>query len=49
LESIEKIAKNVSFFALNDVQSISEDTLLKRLLQKFPEWYKDSKDKGLIK
>lgn len=49
LESLEKIASNVSFFALNDVQTISNDTLLGRLLQKFPTWYKESEAKGLIK
>lgn len=49
LESLEKTAKNVSFFALNDVQTISNERLLERLLQKFPTWYKESKTKGLIK
>lgn len=49
LESLEKIAINVSFFALNDVQTISNETLLERLLQKFPTWYNESKTKGLIK
>jgi hypothetical protein len=49
LESLEKIATNVSFFALNDVQSISNEILLERLLQKFPIWHKESDAKGLIK
>lgn len=49
LESLEKIASNVSFFALNDVQAISNETLLDRVLQKLPNWYKESKTKGLIK
>lgn len=49
LESLEKIASNVSFFALNDVQTISNETLLDRLLQRFPAWYEESKTKGLIK
>lgn len=49
LESLEKIANNVSFFALNDVQTISSEILLERLLQKFPNWYKEIKTNGLIK
>jgi hypothetical protein len=49
LESLEQIATNVAFFALNDVQSISNETLLERLLQKFPTWYKECQTKPLIK
>jgi hypothetical protein len=38
LEEVAVTASNAAFFSLNDVQSVSNDTLLERLLQKFPQW-----------
>lgn len=49
LESLDKIASNVAFFNLNDIQEISNDNLRERLLQQFPKWYEDANTKGIIK
>lgn len=38
LEEVADTPSNAAFFSLNDVQSVSNDTLLERLLQKFPQW-----------
>ena len=43
LEEVNRTALNAAFFGLNDVQSVSNDTLLGRLLQKFPKWYQEAK------
>jgi hypothetical protein len=43
LEGLPEIAENISFFNLNDVQSISDKDLLERLLVKFPNWYETNK------
>ncbi|TGE21856.1 hypothetical protein E5K00_16455 [Hymenobacter aquaticus] len=38
LEEVANMAPNAAFFNLNDVQTVSDDTLLERLMQKFPKW-----------
>ena len=38
LEDVAKTSPNAAFFNLNDVQSVSDDALLERLMQKFPKW-----------
>lgn len=43
LETVVAATTNAAFFSLNDVQSISDDTLLERLLQKFPIWLNRTK------
>jgi hypothetical protein len=42
LESVANTAPNAAFFSLNDVQSVSSDALLERLLQKFPQWFQQT-------
>lgn len=42
LEDVAATASNTAFFSLNDVQSVSNDTLLERLLQKFPKWFEQA-------
>ncbi len=49
LKELLQIADNVAFFALNDIKSVESDILLKRLTEKFPKWYEESKKNGLIK
>ncbi|RZK29946.1 MAG: hypothetical protein EOO61_19955, partial [Hymenobacter sp.] len=44
LETVVAATTNAAFFSLNDVQSISDDTLLERLLQKFPIWLNYTKE-----
>lgn len=41
LKDLTKLGNHVSFFELNDVQSIDNDVLLDRLLSEFPKWYKN--------
>jgi len=40
---------NVSFFSLNDISTISDDELYKKLLTEFPVWYKENENKIIIK
>jgi len=49
LITLNSANKNVSFFSLNDISTISDDELYKKLLAEFPTWYKESETKGLIK
>ena len=49
LEALNNANKNVSFFSLNNISTISDDELYKKLLTEFPIWYKESETKGLIK
>jgi hypothetical protein len=49
LEAIAAAAANTAFFHLNDVESVSNDTLLSRLLQKFPIWFEQAKQQGIVK
>lgn len=41
--------KNVSFFSLNNISTISDDELFKNLLTEFQTWYKECQIKGIIK
>lgn len=41
LESLPELAHNVGFFNLSDVQSVSNDEIIKRLLEHFPLWYSE--------
>ena len=38
---------NANFFALNDIDSVSDEDLYQRMLGEFPSWLKLSKEKGL--
>lgn len=39
---------NANFFQLNDIMSISDSELYERLLNEFPEWLKEAKQKGIL-
>lgn len=39
LETVVAATPNADFLSLSDAQLISDDTLLERLLQKFPQWF----------
>lgn len=49
LEALDNTNKNVSFFSLNNISTISDNDLYNKLLAEFPTWYKESETKGLIK
>jgi hypothetical protein len=49
LSTLNSTNKNVSFFSLNDISTISDDDLYNKLLEEFPTWYKGSETKCLIK
>ena len=38
---------NANFFALNDIDSISDEELYQRMLVEFPSWLKAAKEKGI--
>jgi len=38
---------NANFFALNDIDRISDEELYKRMLVEFPSWLKEAKQKGI--
>ncbi len=38
---------NANFFALNDIGSISDDELYKRMLTEFPSWLREARHKKL--
>lgn len=40
---------NANFFSVNDLMSISDDELYKRLLNEYPSWITEARAKGLIK
>ena len=44
-----RIVDNCGFFALDDLDSISEQELYDRLLQEFPTWLSEAKNKGIVK
>lgn len=43
-----RLVDNCGFFALDDVHSISEQDLYDRLLQEFPVWLAEAKNKGIF-
>lgn len=49
LNTLNSANKNVSFFSLNDISTISDNDLYNKLWAEFPTWYKESEAKGLIK
>jgi len=38
---------NANFFALNDIERISDDDLYRRMLVEFPSWLKEARQKGI--
>jgi hypothetical protein len=42
-----RVIDNAGFFAIDDLNSLSEEALYDRLLQEFPQWLKEAKQKGI--
>lgn len=40
---------NADFFQLNDIRDISDEELYQRLLQEYPDWEREARQKGLIR
>ncbi len=43
-----RVVDNCNFFAIDDLQSVSEEELYDRLLAEFPAWLKEARTKGII-
>ncbi len=43
-----RVIDNANFFHLNDLDTISEEELYSRLLNEFPSWIKQAKEKNII-
>ncbi|MCY9186625.1 VWA domain-containing protein [Bacillus halotolerans] len=39
---------NANFFQVNDISAITDDELYRRLLNEFPDWLHQAKDKGIL-
>jgi hypothetical protein len=44
-----RVVDNANFFQLNDIMSVSDDELYKRILNEFPDWIKKAKAIGIVK
>lgn len=44
-----RLLDNADFFAVNDIDSLSDETLYERLMQEFPSWIPQARAHGLIK
>lgn len=40
---------NANFFAIDNINSLSDEALYKKLLNEFPQWLKEASSKGIIK
>lgn len=53
LEKLDEMAgryvDNANFFALDDIDSISDEELYDRLMGEFPQWLQEAKVKGILK
>ena len=43
-----RVVDNANFFALNDIASIDDNELFRRMLGEFPDWLKKAKTQGII-
>ena len=43
-----RVVDNCNFFALDDLNDISEEALYDRMMEEFPSWLKEAKAKGII-
>ncbi|MDP4178257.1 MAG: VWA domain-containing protein [Bacillota bacterium] len=43
-----RVVDNANFFSLDDVDSISDEELYNKLLNEFPMWLKEAKNKGIL-
>lgn len=39
---------NANFFALSDLDRVSDEELYDRIFNEFPEWYRQAKEKGIL-
>lgn len=53
LESLDEMEgryiDNANFFAVDDINKISDDELYRKLLNEYPEWIKKAKEKSILK
>lgn len=50
LDTLEgRIVDNANFFHVKDIEKISDDTLYDSLLNEFPSWLKEARQKGVLK
>lgn len=40
---------NANFFALSDLDQVSDEELYDRIFNEFPEWYRQAKEKGILR
>lgn len=49
LDTMEgRVIDNANFFALNDIDTIDDNELFRRMLGEFPDWLKKAKTQGII-
>jgi hypothetical protein len=49
LKEVDKTASNAAFFSLNDVNEVAEEELSIRVLQSFPQWFKQAHEQGIAR
>ncbi len=49
LDTMEgRIVDNAKFFQLDDLKKVSDEVLYNQLLDEFPMWLKEAKEKGIL-
>lgn len=49
LDTMEKrVVDNANFFAIDNIDALSDEELYEKLLNEFPKWLKEAKDKNII-
>ena len=49
LDTMEKrVVDNANFFAIDNIDALSDEELYQKLLNEFPKWLKEAKDKNII-
>lgn len=50
LDTMEgRVVDNANFIHIENISTISDETLYNQLLNEFPQWLKAAKDKGIIR
>lgn len=44
----KRVVDNANFFAIDNIDSLSDEELYEKLLNEFPKWLKEAKDKNII-
>ena len=44
-----RVVDNANFFHVDDISQVSDEELYNQLLNEFPMWLKEAKDKGILK